>query len=241
MRVYIGPHRTWVSPYQIAEALCFWVPKKPDKYGSMKHPEWVHAFGKFLSEDKNGNPTLLNKVCEWIESKKKRKIRVKIHPYDSWNIDGTLAPIIYPLLKQLRDTSHSSAIVDPEDVPYELRVDRYSDGSPQKLLDFEDNDQYISDSWKHVSKQWDYVLGEMIWAFEQIQPGYDWEEQYRSGEIDVVWEPNFGADGKTIVSYTMGRGPKDTYTCDYDALLKHSERMRNGFRLFGKYYQNLWD
>jgi hypothetical protein len=41
--------------------------------------------------------------------------------------------------------------------------------------------------------------------------------------------------------YQMGHGPKDTYVCDYDGIKKVEERMANGFRLFGKYYQGLWD
>jgi len=32
-----------------------------------------------------------------------------------------------------------------------------------------------------------------------------------------------------------------TYECDYDAMKVVEERIRNGFKLFGKYYQNLWD
>jgi hypothetical protein len=39
----------------------------------------------------------------------------------------------------------------------------------------------------------------------------------------------------------MDRGPKDTYKCDYDGMKMVEERIQNGFRLFGRYYQNLWD
>jgi hypothetical protein len=41
--------------------------------------------------------------------------------------------------------------------------------------------------------------------------------------------------------YQMGKGPKDTYQCDYDAMKVVEARIQNGFRLFGKYYQALWD
>jgi hypothetical protein len=41
--------------------------------------------------------------------------------------------------------------------------------------------------------------------------------------------------------YQMGRGPNDTYKCDYEGMKQVEERIQNGFRLFGKYYQNLWD
>jgi hypothetical protein len=39
----------------------------------------------------------------------------------------------------------------------------------------------------------------------------------------------------------MKKGPNDTYVCDYDGIQKVHDRMQNGFRLFGKYYQGLWD
>ena len=39
----------------------------------------------------------------------------------------------------------------------------------------------------------------------------------------------------------MKKGPKDTFKIDKDALTKHQKRMTNGFRLFGKYYEGLWD
>jgi len=39
----------------------------------------------------------------------------------------------------------------------------------------------------------------------------------------------------------MKDGPKHTYKCDYDGMEIVHNRMKNGFRLFGKYYQGLWD
>jgi hypothetical protein len=41
--------------------------------------------------------------------------------------------------------------------------------------------------------------------------------------------------------YQMIHGPKDTYKCDYDGMKIVENRMKNGFRLFGKYYEGLWD
>ncbi len=41
--------------------------------------------------------------------------------------------------------------------------------------------------------------------------------------------------------FQMKDGPNNTYKCDYDGMKKVQERIDNGFRLFGKYYQALWD
>jgi len=39
----------------------------------------------------------------------------------------------------------------------------------------------------------------------------------------------------------MKKGPKDTFKIDSKRLAKHQKRMSNGFRLFGRYYEGLWD
>ena len=41
--------------------------------------------------------------------------------------------------------------------------------------------------------------------------------------------------------YQMKDGPKHTYKCDYAGMKVVEERIQNGFRLFGRYYQSLWD
>ena len=52
----------------------------------------------------------------------------------------------------------------------------------------------------------------------------------------IKWDEN----GKPTL-YQMKEGPNHTYKCDYDGMNLVHERIRNGFRLFGKYYQGLWD
>ena len=49
MRVKIGKYVDWFGPYQLADALCFWVPKVKDEYGMEDKPDWVHKFGEWLT------------------------------------------------------------------------------------------------------------------------------------------------------------------------------------------------
>ena len=75
MKVVIGKYHTWIGPYQIADALCFWA--KPVKDADdivARKPDWVHNFGRWLSENKDGSDTKLNKFCNWVESKRKRQV-----------------------------------------------------------------------------------------------------------------------------------------------------------------------
>jgi hypothetical protein len=74
-----------------------------------------------------------------------------------------------------------------------------------------------------TEQEWDDILDEMIWAFEQ-KCRDDWEGDYYTYEEDkdaafglkLVWE-------------------------DREGQKAHQERMTNGFSLFGKYYEGLWD
>ena len=227
MRVYIGPYKNWIGPYQIAEALCFWVPNQKDEIGYPKKPDWVHDFGTWLAGGEEKDSLLMN-LCSWIESKRKRTIKVRIDNYDVWSADHTLAYIILPMLKKLKENKNGAPFVDDEDVPEELR----STNAPPK------ENEYDTDA-NHF-KRWDWVLDEMIQAFE-CQVDDSWEDQYRSGVHDIVWEVSTTDENGKPKLYQMKDGPKNTYKCDYDALKKHHDRNQNGFRLFGKYYTSLWD
>jgi hypothetical protein len=234
MKVYIGPFKNWIGPYQIAESLCFWVKEVEDEYGIKRKPDWVHDFGTWLSGGENGQSWLL-KVCQWIESKRKRNVKVKIDRYDTWNMDGTLAYIILPMLKQLKATTHGSQSVDDEDVPEGLGLRSTEAPTKENEWDADDN----------MHKRWEWVLSELIWTFEQLHNDTDWEAQYHTGVTDLVWKP-VDKSGNEVPEegaklYLMQKGPNDTSVFDNDGYTAHSKRIDNGLRLFGKYYRGLWD
>jgi hypothetical protein len=237
MKVKIGPHTNWFGPYQLAEALCFWVKEVPGEYGFKSKPDWVHKFGEWLAygsvepEAEVGqvttlgherDPTLINKFLCWIYSKKKRTIEIQIDRWDTWNMDATLGMIALPMLKQLQKNKHGAPFVDDEDVPEELR----STSAPAK----EDENDVDGNHFK----RWDYVMEEMIFAFEHHLDD-NWEDAYRSGELDLRWKKLEGGMSEMV------SGPNYTYECDYDGIQLVKDRIQNGFRLFGKYYTGLWD
>ena len=121
MKVYLGPHRNWIGPYQIAEMLCFWVRPVKDEHGFNSKPDWVHDFGTWLAENQDGSDSRLTKLCEWIQSKKKRTEWVHIDNYDVWSMDHTLALIILPMLTKLQKQKHGYGMIDDKDVPKEYR------------------------------------------------------------------------------------------------------------------------
>ena len=76
-----------------------------------------------------------------------------------------------------------------------------------------------------TEKKWDDIMDEMIWAFEQKLRD-NWEDDY--------YGPYIESEDKREL---FGRFE----WIDDEGRQKHQERMTNGFKLFGKYYENLWD
>jgi hypothetical protein len=128
----------------------------------------------------------------WFD-RRKQKVSIRIDKHDTWSMDHTLAPIILPMLKQLKETNH---------------------GYPALLGE----------------KEWDDIMDEMIWAFEQ-KCRDDWEgDYYEYREMG----PEESKDPDSLF------GLKLVWE-DREGQAAHQERMTNGFKLFGEYYENLWD
>lgn len=223
MKVKIGPYTNYIGPFQIAEKILFWKDKNKlneENPGELhKDSDDIHALGEKLNKLK-----WLLRLCRWYNTRQERKISVKLDSYDTWNADHTLAMIITPVLKQLKEAKMGGPYVDDEDVPEELR----STSAPS--LTEEEKNCGMTDA-NHF-KRWDWVLDEMIWTFEQHAS--DWEEQYYSGESDVQFEKIENGFSKMI------HGPNNTFKVDHEGKAKHQERMDNGRMLFAKYYECLW-
>ena len=194
MRVYIGPY------------VYRWVSYVHDKYMDKKYGryEWEDSSTNFesaLEAFEDFLQIVYNLTVNKYLDNKTRRTSVKIHDYDTWSMDSTLAHIIVPMLKHLKVAKHGVPRADMEDVPENCR--------------FEDKEGEIE--WMQI--RWDYIIDEMIWAFEQ--KNVDWEEDFYS----------FADDHK------LGDKP---LRWDNDGIKAHQARMTNGFRLFGKYYESLW-
>jgi hypothetical protein len=163
---------------------------------------------------------LYNKTINVILDKRSdQKIKVRIDPHDTWSMDHTLAHVVVPMLKQLKNTKHGSPLVDDEDVPEHLR----STSAPPKENEWDTDDNHHA--------RWEWVLDEMIWAFEQ-KTRDEWEGDYY--KYDHV-EPN-----KESEDFGERFGMKLVWE-DREGRKAHQERMTNGFKLFGRYYEALWD
>ena len=214
MKVYKSNYRHhWISPYIILEKVFFW---REIDYDEPLIEKWSNRLLPFSKA--------YQAVMDFIRP---QISYVKIDRYDTWSMDHTLADIILPMLKQLQKDKHGSPNVADEDVPMELQ----SWTSPAK-------DEYDTDG--HHFARWDYVLNEMIFAFE-CKVDDTWQEKFSSGEHDMKSVPcKWDENGKPTL-YNFEKGPNDTYKCDYEGMREVQKRITNGFRLFGRYYENLWD
>ena len=212
MRVRIKKYTTWFGPHQLIDAIFFWA----------KDEDWVHSIGKWYSNTWLGNLhfKLASSYMQWQDH---RRVKVQLDPWDTWSMDDTLAEIVLPMLIQLKHTKNGAPNVDPEDVPENLR--------PGKL----EIEQYQKDGTTDALffKRWDWVMDEMIFAFNSKLS--DWEERFHLGEHDIHWVEQ--DDG----NYEMVKGPNDTHEWDQEGHRAYQDRINNGFRLFGKYYEALWD
>jgi len=208
MKVYISNYRShWLSPYTILERVLFW-----KDWDNISYDEpWVERWSTRLEP--------VCKMLQWISERVHPRVEyVKLDRWDTWSMDHTLAMIALPMLRQLRETKHGAPFVDDEDVPLELK----STSAPPKENEWDTDDNHF--------RRWDYVLAEMIWAFEQKVCDDDESQFFDHSECGNVKE--FINDPNKHLSKSK---------VDWDGLKQHQERKQNGFRLFGKYYQNLWD
>jgi len=214
MKVYINNYKHhWISPYIVLEKVFFW---REIDYDEPIIEKWSNRLEP------------ISKAIQYIWDKIDPKINyVKIDRYDTWSMDNTLADIILPMLKQLNTEKHGAPNVADEDVPMELQ----SWTSPAK-------DEYDVDG--HHFARWEWVMNEMIFAFES-KVNDRWQEKFYSGVSDMKSVPcKWDENGKPTL-YTFEEGPNHTYKCDYEGIAEVQKRITNGFRLFGKYFEALWD
>lgn len=143
-----------------------------------------------------------------------------------------LSPDHLALLRQLYAKNHSAPLVDDIDVPEELK----STSAPPKENEWDTDQNHF--------KRWNWVMDEMIFAFES-KLDESWKKAFRSGNFDKISVP-IDYHGNEIPKleaklFRWEDGANHTFQCDYDGMRVVEERIQNGFRLFGRYYQNLWD
>jgi len=190
------------------------------KYGYVDWPKVQDRKDDVLESIEDAVQSVYN-VFNWIwYDRRTQKVKVRIDRWDTWSMDHTLANIVLPMLVQLKRTKHGAPSVDNADVPRELRMSKKD--MTQFAKDGSTDDKFF--------KRWDWILDEMIWAFNQ-KCRDNWEDDYYEYRD---WDQEESKDPDSLF------GLKLVWE-DREGQKAHRERMTNGFKLFGKYYENLWD
>jgi hypothetical protein len=213
MKVWTSKYRNhWVSPYVILKAVCFWERDEDRIYNLKDEPN--NPYVRWVN--------LLDPVCLGIQ-----KVLDFVHPrwnyvrldyWDTWSFDHTLADIILPGLRQLQATKHGAPFTDDEDVPEYLR----------SYMAQPKEHEWDTDSLHFM--RWDWILADMIWAFEQkVDDDADSKffDHSECGDETFPWNK----DGQYVSKVKYDQEGHEAW----------QKRKSNGFRLFGKYYENLWD
>jgi hypothetical protein len=214
MKVTIGPYVSWFGPYQLAEKLLFWKDKEHDS---------IYKLGDRLDE------TPIGTFLTWFHSKQERKVKVHIDAYDVWNMDSTLALVVVPMIEKLKECQHGTPFIDAEDLPKHLAFEPKD--YREDLFGYTEEEDNLSDKLRE--DQWNWILDEMIFAFKSKDD--EWEEQFYSGESDLEFKEMENGFSELVSGYGH------TLKIDWDGRKAYQERITNGFRLFGKYYEGLWD
>ena len=212
MKVYLSNYRNhWLSPYTILKTICFWE-KDEDRIYNLNeevdnpYVKWVNFLNPICG--------VWQKILDFIHP---RFNYVKIDRWDTWSMDHSLAHIIHPMLIQLQKDKHGAPYTEDDDVPEYLR----------SYMAQPKENEWDTDSLHFM--RWDWILDEMIWAFEQELKDDDESQFFDHSECDD--EKPWDKDGQYISKLKL----------DKEGLEAHQKRKANGFRLFGRYYQNLWD
>jgi len=175
------------------------------------------------------------KIGKFPKNRHSRKIDIQVDYFDTWNLDHTLALIIYPALVQLRQTKHGI----PSDFA-EVGGEEYTN---QESFDFykESHDEAFNDG----VKRWEEALDKMIWSFYQIAYD-DYGAKYHHGDPEYDWIksdktfPN-PITGKVEETFQMLDKNPNEHWYDIEGHQLHEDRIQEGLDLFGKYYRALWD
>lgn len=208
MKVYQGPYHHWFQPYRWAKNWLLWFRGcRRDKFDVDVY-EAVNDLWRTNWFFKS-----LNRLERFVDSRHNRKIRVRIDYWDVWGADHTLAVIIVPMLKLLREKKQGAPFVDDDDVPEDLR----STAAPP-VAEYDTDDNHF--------KRWDWVMDEMIWAMEQVADEDSENKFFDHAQVD---------ENEAITEQIR------QVKFDKEGYQQHQHRVDRGLRLFGKYFQALWD
>lgn len=213
MKVNIGPYiGDFIS---ISRLENYYFQKKYDVNPSLVDEIFYDRYDRFFVKFIDWLSVVVTPINRWIYERRDRKIEVNVDRYDIWSADVTLAHVIYPVLVELRKNQQGYPLSSESDLPEEVLS-----LSPEE--------------------QWNWILDEMIWAFDQIRSDdADAEFYHNEDQLDMKFVDDNGTSSLQIEHQKDPSKPK--YWVDKEGLSLYNDRISRGTALFGKYFRSLWD
>lgn len=175
---------------------------------------------------------------------------------DLWSLDSALAKIILPKLIAFKNSNRAG---------YPSNFSEYDESFGGTKEEYENNPNYVGGG----GERWEEILDEMIYAFEytlysehfnrqgdtskkqiEFHNKYNLKDPYRKTEDNLSYSYTYKNDkGHVVMSGDSDLENKKGYKLvekydsyiDIQELHRQRERAVEGFKLFGQYFQNLWD
>lgn len=145
------------------------------------------------------------------DPQKPRKICIKIDKWDSWSAEETLAMIIAPLLRQLKETTHAYPPI------------------------LEDTDCTSTDE-NHSCPgaiKWTEILDKIIWSMEEIANGEPNAPEMPTPTIDIETSEWTSTRQTQYNPEEMAKYHQD--------MSEYLSRVQKGCDLLGQFFRDLWD
>jgi hypothetical protein len=151
MKVILRKPPAWISPYTISRDIIDFIDEIFPFKDFKKQESLEISIRNFLERI-----PFFSKACKSLSEffEKQHKHDIRIDYWDIWGLDTSLARIIVPSLRLLKERKDGCPFVDDEDYPHDILIS--DDVSDQDL------------ELKGLQIRWEFVLDEMIYAFEQV-------------------------------------------------------------------------
>lgn len=222
MKVNIGKYTRSFGPKELAKMILFWMPDQHDEMGFKVYNEKVRRLGEWLAYGE------VKRDLEVGETVNFRRNPTWLYKFLMWIGDKKQRKIDVRI--DPWDTWNMDDTLSLIVLPMLKQLKEQKHGSPH--VDDEDLPEEMKSATIH--EKWDYIIDQMIFSFDTKVNNPDWEDQFFSGNYDLKVVKT--QDG----NFRLVEDENNTYGIDWNARNEQKERISNGFRLFGKYFECLW-
>lgn len=158
-------------------------------------------------------------IVYWLK-KQYQRIRYGFPLEESWSFNSACAKWALPRLKKLRQ----NCISHP--------VSLCGNDHQEHFIPCKEAPITSTDESKCSEAKWHEILDKIIWSFEHFDD-----------MVDPVYPDDY--DHRQVVTEVSDRGIRfsavDKREIDWTPVNEHAKKLQEGFELFGKHFQDLWD